>query len=171
VTDKLNSKSDNIAWRRAKVVELTTKGWTQDAIAKELMVSQASIASDIKYFKDQARDNVKKYMDSFLPAEFTKVLLGIDNVLKKAWSIIDDDKDKDVKNKISALSLCNQSYSLQVELLTSTEVLSNAMEFVKEHVGKRNKTLRDNLKKELEQVDHNSNGKQQQEDNNACSNR
>ena len=53
-----------IEWRRAKVVELLSKGETnQSEIARILQVDKSIICRDIAYLRRQAKENIKEYID------------------------------------------------------------------------------------------------------------
>jgi DNA-binding NarL/FixJ family response regulator len=58
----LSTKSEQLEWRRSKVVEMTAKGMSQIEIARELQVSKASISSDMQYLRNQAKDYIKEYV-------------------------------------------------------------------------------------------------------------
>jgi hypothetical protein len=149
----LSKKSNIIAWRRAKVLELTSKGQTQVEIAETMKLLQSQIHKDLEYCKQQAKDTIANYLNQFLPEEYQKCFIGIKNVLKKSWSIIDDEKQDDVKNKIAALALCNQAYNLQVQLITNSEVISDALEYVEKSHKTKTRQLDRSLKSEIEQLE------------------
>ena len=48
-------KSEQLEWRRSKVVEMRARGMSQIEIAHELQVSKQSISSDVQYLRSQAR--------------------------------------------------------------------------------------------------------------------
>src|ERR687888_2343396 len=53
-----------IEWRRAKVIELLSKGQSnQSGIAKVLQIDKSIMCRDIAYLRQRARTNVKKYID------------------------------------------------------------------------------------------------------------
>ena len=58
-----------IQWRREKVREYSIKGYTQRDIAAELQVSLGLIEKDLAYLRLKAKENIKKYIDEYLPAE------------------------------------------------------------------------------------------------------
>jgi DNA-binding NarL/FixJ family response regulator len=47
----LSTKSDQLEWRRSKVVELRSRGLSYAEIAHELQVSKASITSDVQFLR------------------------------------------------------------------------------------------------------------------------
>jgi predicted transcriptional regulator len=59
----------NTEWRRSKVMELSSQGYSQSDIAKILQISQLTISRDFQYLKQLARSNITKYIDHKLPFE------------------------------------------------------------------------------------------------------
>jgi Trp operon repressor len=55
-----------VQWRRDKVQELCSKGYSQREIARSLQVGLATVNRDISYLGDQAKDNIKKYIHAAL---------------------------------------------------------------------------------------------------------
>jgi hypothetical protein len=57
-----------IEWRRTKVMELLSKGESnQSEIARILQVDKSIISRDIAYLRQQAKTNIKRYIDERLP--------------------------------------------------------------------------------------------------------
>lgn len=55
-------KSDQLEWRRSKVVEMRARGMTDGEIAQELQVSRTSITSDIAYLRNRVKESIKEYV-------------------------------------------------------------------------------------------------------------
>jgi transcriptional regulator len=55
-----------VEWRRAKVLEMLSKGDSQSEIAKVLQVDISIISRDVYFLRQQAKDNIKKYIDERL---------------------------------------------------------------------------------------------------------
>jgi hypothetical protein len=49
-----------------------------------LQISQPSINRDITYLRQQAKENIKKYIDGRLPEEYEKCLVGLNAITKEA---------------------------------------------------------------------------------------
>ena len=93
-----------IEWRRAKVMELLSKGESnQSEIARILQIDKSIVCRDIAYLRQQAKTNIKKYIDERLPEEYEKCLVGLTAITKEAWNTADNTEDK--REKIQALSL------------------------------------------------------------------
>ena len=71
-------KSEQMQWRRAKVVEMRAKGMSQTEIAHELQVSEASISLDMQYLRNQARESIKEYVTEHLSEQYQVCLTALD---------------------------------------------------------------------------------------------
>jgi transcriptional regulator len=58
---------DRIDWRRSKVQELSSKGNSQIEIAQILQVSDGTVNRDLSILRQQAKANIKRYIDEQLP--------------------------------------------------------------------------------------------------------
>jgi len=56
-----------VQWRRDKVQELCSKGYSQREICQILQVGLATVNRDISYLRNQAKTNIKKYTGERLP--------------------------------------------------------------------------------------------------------
>ncbi len=118
-----------IEWRRAKVMELLSKGESnQSEIARILQVDKSIICRDISHLRQQSKDNIKRYIDERLPEEYEKCLIGLTAITKEAWNTAQNTEDK--REKIQALSLAKECYSMKLDLLTNATVVDDAIRFV-----------------------------------------
>src|SRR5919205_3296008 len=122
------SMNNSVEWRRSKVQELSSQGYNQSEISKMLQISQPTINRDITYLRQQAKDNIKRYIDERLPEEYEKCLVGLNAILREAWNTADNTEDK--REKIQALSLAKEFYSMKLDLLTNATVVDDAIRFV-----------------------------------------
>jgi transcriptional regulator len=68
LTNNINYNNNKMMeWRRAKVLELSSQGYNQIEIGNILHVSEPTVSRDISYLRQQAKDNIKKYIDERLP--------------------------------------------------------------------------------------------------------
>jgi hypothetical protein len=118
-----------IEWRRAKVMELLSEGESnQSEIARILQIDKSIVCRDIAYLRQQAKTNIKKYIDERLPEEYEKSFSGINSILKEAWNTSQQAQDK--REKIQALSLAKECYSMKLDLLTNATVVDDAIRLV-----------------------------------------
>jgi hypothetical protein len=124
-----------IEWRRAKVMESLSKGESnQSEIASILHVDKSIVCRDIAYLRSQAKANIKKYIDERLPEEYEKCLVGLTAITKEAWNTVQNTEDK--REKIQALSLAKECYSMKLDLLTNATVVDDAIRFVSSQKSK-----------------------------------
>jgi hypothetical protein len=127
-------QQQQVVWRRAKVLELLSKGETnQSEIARILQVDRSIVCGDVAYLRQQAKENITRYVDERLPEEYEKCLVGLNSILKEAWTMSQQDNAK--SDKIKALTLAKECYAVKLELLTNATVVDNAIRFVASHVA------------------------------------
>ena len=61
-------QQNQLQWRRDKVQELCSKGYSQREISQTLQIGLAIVNRDIAYLRNQARTNIK--IDQRLPEEY-----------------------------------------------------------------------------------------------------
>ena len=120
--------NSSLEWRRSKVQELASQGYNQSEISSILQISQPTINRDITYLRQQSKENIKRYIDERLPEEYEKCLVGLSAITKEAWTTSQQTEDK--REKIHALSLAKECYSMKLELLTNATVVDDAIRFV-----------------------------------------
>jgi hypothetical protein len=126
--ENLSSKMERLEWRRNKVLELSSQGSSQPEIARILQVGLATVNRDISYLRQQAKTNIKRYIDERLPEEYEKCLVGVTSILREAWTT--SHRTEDNKERIQALSLAKECYSMKLDLLTNATVVDDAIRFV-----------------------------------------
>jgi hypothetical protein len=137
-------EQQSIQWRRDKVQELSSQGNSQREISKILQVGIGTINRDLTYLRQQAKDNIRRYIDERLPEEYEKCLVGLTAILREAWTTSQQTEDR--REKIQALSLAKECYSMKLDLLTNATVVDDAIRFVSESEKSKGK------EKEREQV-------------------
>jgi predicted transcriptional regulator len=123
-----HKEKDRIDWRRGKVQELCSQGYSQREIAQVLQVSNGTVNRDLTILRQQAKENIKRYIDERLPEEYEKCLVGLNAITKEAWNTAHQTEYK--REKIQALSLAKDCYSMKLDLLTDTTVVDDAIRFV-----------------------------------------
>jgi hypothetical protein len=76
----------------------------------------------------QAKHNIRRYIDERLPEEYEKCLVRLTAITKEAWNTAANAEDK--REKIQALSLAIECYSMKLELLTNATVVDDAIRFL-----------------------------------------
>ena len=127
-----------LQWRRDKVRELSVKGYTQRQIASILKVNLTSVNEDLQYLRQQAKQNITKYINDYLPAEYENCLDGLNNILTEAWQM---SLSGEKRERMQALTLAKECYSMKLDLLSSATVIDRAVKFVENHNRSRGRDL------------------------------
>jgi hypothetical protein len=129
-SEHLSTKVEQrLQWRRDKVRELSVKGHNQRQIATTLKVGLASVNEDLLYLRRQAKENISRYIEEYLPAEYESCLDGLNDILQEAWTL-STDVDSDKRERMQALSLAKECYAMKLDLLSSATVVDRAVKFV-----------------------------------------
>jgi IS30 family transposase len=93
------TKSEEIEWRRAKILELKSQGLDQRQISQALQVSPTTI--DLQYLRKEAKETVREYTTEQLPLQFRTFMVAVQNAIKQYWDMSQNTKDN--KEKIQAI--------------------------------------------------------------------
>lgn len=124
----MRGNPQQIEWRRSQVLELSSKGYSQSDMAKKLRLDKSIISRDIAHLRIQAKENIKNYINERLPEEYEKCLVGITSIMKEAWNTSEGTEDN--REKIQALSLAKDCYSMKLELLTNATIVDDVIKFI-----------------------------------------
>ena len=128
----IKNAKQTLKWRRNKVLELSSEGRSQSDIARILQVSPATINTDIQFLKQEAKVNIRKYIDERLPFEFHKCLVGLDAILCRMSDIINN-AESNSRDILQATSVKMQAYAMKIDLLSNATVIEKAVQFVERH--------------------------------------
>jgi hypothetical protein len=104
--------------------------WRRE-ISQTLQVGLATVNRDISYLRSQAKTSIKKYLDERLLEEYEKCLVELNAITKEAWNTaMQSQSTEDRREKIQALSLAKECYSMKLDLLTNATVIDDAIRFV-----------------------------------------
>ena len=129
-------EEQSIQWRRDKVLELSSQGHNQRDISTKLQVGIGTVNRDLAYIKQQSKQKIRRYIDETLPNEYEKCLVGITSILREAWNT-SQTTEINKREKIQALSLAKECYSMKLDLLTNATVVNDAMKFVSSNNNKK----------------------------------
>jgi DNA-binding transcriptional ArsR family regulator len=127
-------RQEQIDWRREKILDLTSKGHTIREIADIMKMSHSTVGRDIEQLRKQAKANISQYIDERLLFEYQKCLTGLDSILKHTWAISNSVNAME-RDKLQAISVGMQAYSMKIDLLTNATVVQRAVDFVDRHKG------------------------------------
>ena len=100
------AQQQQIEWRRDRVLELSSQGFSQSDIATVLHVDKSIISRDMARLKQEAIKNLQHHINETIPAEHQKSMNSLNQVLRMTWSIVG--KTADEKTKLQALALRRQ---------------------------------------------------------------
>jgi len=98
--------------RRRTVASMLAQSKTESEIAEQLNVNQSTISRDIKVLKELSQRFVYDLAKSDLAFYYKQCLVGIEEVKRKTWEIINKSNDLSTRDKLLALKLiidCNES--------------------------------------------------------------
>ena len=121
---------DQIEWRRSQVLELSSQGQTERQIATILQVGKTTVHKDLAYLSRLAKESLRTHIESKLPEEYQKCMVGINQVLNIAWSIVNKLEGVDDKTRLQALALINDCNKYKIDLTTNGVVITDAIKFV-----------------------------------------
>lgn len=78
--------------------------------------------------RQEAKENITRYVDERLPDGYEKCLVGLNSILKEVWSMSQPASMKG--NKIKALALAKECYAMKLGLPTSATAVDSAIRFV-----------------------------------------
>jgi hypothetical protein len=81
-------------WRRDRVLELSSQGFSQSEIATVLYVDKSIISRDMAYLRHRARENLKQHIHQTIPEEYQKACQTLNQVLRMTWSIVGKTEDE-----------------------------------------------------------------------------
>ena len=84
-----------------------------------LWVGIGTINRDLSFLRQQAKENIRRYIDERLPEEYEKCMVGITAILREAWNT--SQTTEDARERIQALSLAKECYSMKLDLLTNAQ--------------------------------------------------
>jgi hypothetical protein len=156
-------EQDQIEWRRSQVLELSSQGQTERQIATVLQVGKTTVHKDLAYLSRQAKENLKVHIQDKLPEEYQKCMVGINQVLNMAWSIVNKSVVDD-KTRLQALALINDCNKYKMDLTTNGVVITDAIKYVQTSKEKLTTMSGKEDDKESEEPDYNEDKEQLEEE-------
>jgi hypothetical protein len=125
----LSTKSEQLEWRRSKIVERRATGMTHQEIASELQVSRTAITSDIQYLCNQAKESIKEYATEYLPEQYQVCLTALDEIIKRAFDILETSDGN--REKLQAMEVFKDTHLVKLELLSNATTIDSALHYIK----------------------------------------
>jgi len=112
-------------WRRNKVLELSSPGYSEREISETINVSDTTVHRDLVYLRDQAKENLQKHIHETVPIEYQKCMVGMKRNLKQTMEIAETTADP--KTKLQARAIANDCYKYIMDLTTNGVVVTDAI--------------------------------------------
>jgi transposase len=142
-------KQQQIEWRRAKVLELSSQGYSEREIAERLQpLAAVTVHRDLVYLRQQALQNLQKHINEAVPEEYQKCMIGMKQNLKQTLEIAESAADPKVK--LQARAIANDCYKYIMELATNGVVITDAIKFVQTNKQKLTMSKREDDKESKE---------------------
>ncbi|MEM2140148.1 MAG: HTH domain-containing protein [Nitrososphaera sp.] len=114
-----------IETRRAKVMALHSKGITQDEMAKELGVDQATVSRDLQEMRKQSKKVVEQQVTDEALFEFSRWMAGLDQMTRVAWKMAENENSSAIE-KLRSLEFLRDCYNARLRMLIGTNDDSNS---------------------------------------------
>ena len=144
-------KQQQLEWRRAKVLELSSQGYIQAEIAQKLQLDRVTVHRDMQFLRQQAQETLQHHIHEVVPEEYQRCMTGMKLNLKQALTI--GKEATDPKVKLEATKIANDCYKFIMEMSTNAGIVSDALKFVNQSEKKINnmqKQTADETEEEIE---------------------
>jgi transcriptional regulator len=155
----LSTKTQQVEWRRDRVLELSSQGFNQSDIARVLQINKSIISRDMAHLKQHAKERLKTHIEDTMPVEYQKGIAAIDQVLRMCWGIVGRTDDERVR--LLALALIDQCNSHKMDMVTNGAILKDALSYVN---GKAEKLLSGLVRKQSGDEDEEEEEWEEEED-------
>jgi orotate phosphoribosyltransferase-like protein len=137
-------------WRRNKVLELSSQGYSEREISDVIKVSDTTVHRDLLYLRQQAQGNLQKHIHETIPEEYQKCMTGMKRNLKEILEIAQATSDP--KTKLQARAIAVDCYKYIMEMTTGGVIITDAIKFVQTNKEKLMSAKEDN--KESKESDY-----------------
>ena len=127
-------KQQQLDWRRSKVLELSSQGYSEREVSEVLKVSDSAVHRDLVFTRKQIIGNLYNHINERIPFEVEKAMAGMDTILRMASYIANTVTDP--RTKLQALSLMNEFYKQKIELTTNCIVVRDALDYMNDKAKK-----------------------------------
>lgn len=118
-----------ILWRKSKVLDLLSDGYSEREIVNKLGLSQSTINRDIRAIRAESKAGFRDYITEQVPLEYKKTLAGLEGIIKYMSNIISDES-KDARERMQATTIKLQAYDMKMELVSGAGLIPEAIDLV-----------------------------------------
>ena len=137
-------------WRRNKVLELSSQGYSQRDIASTLQVGLGTVSKDILFLRQMSRENLQHHIHERVPEEYQNCMTGMKINLRQTLEIAETTSDP--RTKLQARAIANDCYKYIMDLTTNGIVITDAIKFVQTNKEKVTMSIKED--KESKEPDY-----------------
>jgi len=138
-------RQSQIDWRRQKILELASDGYSNREISTQLKIPHATVDRDVLQLRAEAKEQIHKYITDQVPYEYKKTLAGLEGIIKHMSNIIV--KAIDNKEVMHATTIKMQALNMKMEMVAGANLVEEAIDLVDRYQGtkaQKDKVVRDN---------------------------
>lgn len=101
----LEMKQQQIKWRRARILELSSEGYNISKISQKLQLDRVAVHRDIQFLRWQAQENLRKLIHETISVEYQKFMTDVKrnldftgNMTKQMYEDLRKDVDREHKH-------------------------------------------------------------------------
>jgi predicted transcriptional regulator len=147
------TRQQQMEWRRDRVLELSSQGFSQTDISTVLHVNKSLVSKDITRLRNRAQENLQHHIHQTIPEEYQKAMNSLNQVLRMSWSIVG--KTEDEKTRLQALALINDVNKYRTELVTNGVIVHDSLQIIQSKMEHLNGNGKDKGKRLLEEIEDN----------------
>jgi hypothetical protein len=138
-------KQQEMEWRRSKVLELSSQGYSEREISEVIKVNDTAVHRDLAYLRKQAHESIQQHIHETVPEEYQKCMVGMKRTLRHVLEIAESAVDP--KTKLQAHAIAIDIYKNIMDLTTNGVIVNDALRIVQskmDHLnGEEKRLLRD----------------------------
>jgi predicted transcriptional regulator len=129
-------KLQQMEWRRDRVLELSSQGFSQSDIATVLHVNKSIISKDMAHLRHTAQEKLRRHIDQTIPEEYQKACNTLNQLLRMTWAIVS--KTEDEKTRLQALALIDNLNQHRTELVTNGVLVNSSLQIIQSKIQQLN---------------------------------
>jgi hypothetical protein len=153
-----DNKDNKVDWRRNKVLELSSQGYSQRDIVSTLQVGLGTVNKDILFLRHLSQENLQHHIHERVPEEYQNCMTGMKINLKQTLEIVETTSDP--RTKLQARAVANDCYKYIMDLTTNGLVITDAVKFIQTNKEKLTISTKKEDDKECKEPDHDNDNEQ-----------
>jgi predicted transcriptional regulator len=141
-------KQQELDWRRSKVLELSSRGYSEREISEILKLNDTAVHRDLAYIRKQAHENIQQHIHETVPEEYQKCMVGMKRTLKQILEI--SESAADPRTKLQAHAIAIDIYKNIMDLATNGVIVNDALQITQSKVNMLNGVDTNNIPKSNE---------------------